>query len=215
MHEWHSNVSALSVHGGLIDPGPASTGSHGLDMLVSLQAVMSVFRDDPRFYNLASYLVCAPLVLAWGLVTLRTRPSARRAWLALAAIAALAMLPVYHRLFDARLLLLTVPACAMLWAEGGLIGWLALAVTWAGFVLTGDIPWVIFLALIRTLHLPAAGLTGQILMASPGLSCPPRLLAMGISICGSTCRAVPPQPYRRSLEARGKRRMSRGCQIPD
>ncbi len=196
MHEWHSNVSALSVHGGLMDPGPASTGSHGLDMLVSLQAVMSVFRDDPRFYNLASYLVCAPLVLAWGLVTLRTRPSARRAWLALAAIAALAMLPVYHRQVDARLLLLTVPACAMLWAQGGRIGRVALAVTSAGLVLTGDIPWVIFLGLIGKLHLPATALTGQMLMAVQVFPAPLILLVMGIFylwvyVSRSSASAVP------------------------
>jgi len=32
------------------------------------------------------------------------------------------MLVTYHRPFDAKLLLLAVPACAMLWAEGGRIG---------------------------------------------------------------------------------------------
>ena len=184
IQELHSNVLTLSVHGGLLDPGPASTGSHGLDMLVSLQAGLSVFWDDPRFYNLASYLVCAPLVLAWGWVTLRTRPSARNAWLALAAIAALSMLPVYHRQVDARLLLLTVPACAMLWAEGGRIGRLALAVTTAGLVLTGDIPWAIFYSLISKLHLPATALMGNISL--PCMSFPFRSFCWlwVFSICG-------------------------------
>jgi hypothetical protein len=180
MQEWHSNLAAFSAHGGINDPGPASTGVHGLDMLVSLQTAISVFRDDPRFYNPASYLVCAPLVIAWGLVTLRSRPSTRRHWLALAAIAALSMLPVYHRQVDARLLLLTVPACAMLWTEGGRIGRLALVVTTAGFVLTGDIPWTIFFGLIGKLHLPANALTGKMLMAVQIFPVPLILLAMGI-----------------------------------
>jgi hypothetical protein len=48
------------------DPGPASLGSHGLNMVVSLQAAISVFRDDPRIYNPVSYMVCAPLLLAWA-----------------------------------------------------------------------------------------------------------------------------------------------------
>ena len=40
------------------------------------------------------------------------------------------MLPVYHRLYDeAKTLLLTIPACALLWLEGGVIGWLALLLT--------------------------------------------------------------------------------------
>ena len=180
MQEWHSNVAAFSVHGGVNDPGPASTGGHGLDMLVSLQTAISVLWDDPRFYNLVSYLICAPLVLAWGFITLRSRPSTRRAWLALAAITALSMLPVYHRQVDARLLLLTVPACAMLWAEGGRIGRLALAVTTAGLVLTGDIPWAIFFGVTSKLHLPATALTGTILMAVQMFPVPLILLAVGV-----------------------------------
>ena len=179
MQEWHSNVAAFSVHGGVNDPGPASTGGHGLDMLVSLQTAISVLWDDPRFYNLVSYLICAPLVLAWGFITLRSRPSTRRAWLALAAITALSMLPVYHRQVDARLLLLTVPACAMLWAEGGRIGRLALAVTTAGLVLTGDIPWAIFFGVTSKLHLPANALTGKVLVAVQVFPVPLTLLVMG------------------------------------
>ena len=180
MQELHSNILAFSVHGGINDPGLASTGGHGLDMLISLQTAISVFRDDPRIYNPASYLICAPLLLLWAFVTLRSRPSFARAWLALAAIAALSMLPVYHRLYDAKLLLLTVPACAMLWAEGGLIGWLALLVNTAGFVLTGDIPWAIFLGLINNPHLPTTWLSGQILMAAQVFPVPLILLVMVI-----------------------------------
>ena len=51
LQEWRSNILAFSVHGGINDPGPASAGGHGLGMLVNLQAVLSVFRDDPHFYN--------------------------------------------------------------------------------------------------------------------------------------------------------------------
>jgi hypothetical protein len=90
------------------------------------------------------------------------------------------MLPVYHRQVDARLLLLTVPACAMLWAEGGRIGRLALAVTTAGLVLTGDIPWAIFFGVASKLHLPATALTGTILMAVQMFPVPLILLAVGV-----------------------------------
>jgi len=180
MQELYSNILAFSVHGGTIDPGPASTGAHGLAMVINLQAVISVFRDDPRIYNPVSYLICALLLLVWALVTLRSRPSPERAWLALAAIAALSMLPVYHRLYDAKLLLLTVPACAMLWAEGGLTGRLALLVNSAAFVLTGDLPWAFVLGLISHLHLPATPLCGQILTAVQVFPAPLILLIMGI-----------------------------------
>jgi hypothetical protein len=50
----------------------------------------------------------------------------------------------------------------------------------AGFVLTGDIPWAIFLGLINNLHLPTTWLSGQILMAAQVFPAPLILLVMGI-----------------------------------
>jgi hypothetical protein len=198
MQEIHTNILAYSMRGGINDPGPASIGAHGLAMVISLQSVISFFWDDPRIYNSVSYLVCAPLLLIWAFVTLRSRPSPKRVWLALAAIAALSMLPVYHRQMDAKLLLLTVPACAMLWAEGGFIGWLALLVNSAGFVLTGDLPWVVVLSLIGRLHLPATRLSGWMVMAVQVFPIPLILLVMGIFylwVYVRRCSAhAPPQP---------------------
>ncbi len=178
--EWRTNVLALSVHGGMNDPGPASAGAHGIGKMISLQTVFSVFWDDPRIYNQLSYLVCAPLLLLWAFVTMRSRPSQKKVWSALAAIAALSMLPVYHRQVDTKLLLLTIPACAMLWAEGGRIGRLALLVTSAGLLLTGEIPWVIVLSLIGNLHLPATELSRQISMAVQLFPLPLFLLVVGV-----------------------------------
>ena len=138
---------------GLNDPSPASSGAHGIGMMINLQTALSFFRDDPRFYNPATYLVCGVLLLVWAFKTLRSRITPASGWLALAAIAPLTMLPVYHRQSDVLiLLLLAVPACAMLWAERGLIGRLALIVTAAGFVLTGDFTWVIFHGTVGNLH---------------------------------------------------------------
>jgi uncharacterized BrkB/YihY/UPF0761 family membrane protein len=78
------------------------------------------------------------------------------------------------------LLLFAVPASAMLWAEGGRIGRLALLVTSAGFVLTGDLPWVVILSLISRLHLPATRLSGWIVMAVQVFPIPLILLLMGV-----------------------------------
>jgi uncharacterized SAM-binding protein YcdF (DUF218 family) len=91
-------------------------------MMVNLQTVISVFWDDPRIYNATSYIACGALLLAWVFVTVRFRFSPARTWLALAAIAALSLLPIYHRQQDTKLLLLTIPACVVLWTEGGLVG---------------------------------------------------------------------------------------------
>jgi hypothetical protein len=178
--ELRANILAYSAHGGINDPGLSSIGAHGLGMMVSLQTVISVFWEEPRFYNLVTCLICAPLLLLWAFTALRSRPSAKRTWLALAAIAAFTMLPVYHRQIDTRLLLLTVPACAMLWAEGGVIGRLALLINSAAFVLTGDLPWVVVLSLIGRLHLSATRLSGWIVMAVQVFPIPLILLLMGI-----------------------------------
>ena len=180
VQELHSNITVFFARGGINDPGLASAGAHGLGMVISLQAIFSVFWDNTRIYNPASYLVFAPLLLVWMFVTLRYHSSPERTWLAIAAIAAFSMLPVYHRQYDAKLILLTVPACAMLWAEGGLIGPLALGVNTAAFVLTADLPWAFLFGLISHFHLSTTGLSGQILMAVQVFPVPLTLLTMGI-----------------------------------
>jgi hypothetical protein len=152
--ELQSTLEAFSAHGGLNDPGPASSGAHRLGMMVNLQTWLSFVRDDPRFYNYLSYAVCGALLLIWTLATLRTRPSPDKAWLALAAISALTMLPIYHRQPDTKLLILSVPACAMLYAEGNRTGRAALLITAATFLFNGDLPWLIVLSVISHISIP-------------------------------------------------------------
>jgi hypothetical protein len=154
-------------------------GWHGLSMLVNLQTIFSAFWSDPHIYNLAAYLVCGPLLLIWAVVAFRSRSTSSNTWLALAAIAALTMLPFYHRQYDAKLLLLTVPACAMLWAERGIVGWLALLLNAVGFVVTGDLSWIAILKLIELLFAPANALTARILANVQVFSAPLILLSLG------------------------------------
>lgn len=178
--EMRSNLAAISTHGGLNEPGPASMTGRTAEMVIDLQSDLSVFRDDPRFYNPVSYLICGALLAVWALKTPRASFSPARAWLALAAIAPLSMLPIYHRPYDAKLLLLTIPACALLWAEGGLIGWLSLVLNSAGIVLTGDIPLAILARLTGNLNASTAGLAGKILTVALARPAPLILLTMSI-----------------------------------
>ena len=163
IHDWQTNMTAISAPGGLNDPRPASVTNNSAGSVISLQAVFSIFRDDPRFYNSASYLVCGTLLLVWVFTTLRSRSSRDSAWLALAAIVPLTILVTYHRVYDAKLLLLTVPACALLWAGGGPTRWIACALNAAGVVLNGDITLAILELFTKQLHLSTAALSGQIL----------------------------------------------------
>jgi hypothetical protein len=141
MGELSANLRSASMHGQVDDPGPSSVDprQHGA-IMISLQTVFSMYRDDPRFYNPLSYFVSGALLLVWVVTTIRVHFSRERAWLALATIAPLSMLPIYHRLHDTCLLLLVFPAFAAIWAAGGAASWIGLALTGAGTVLTGDFP---------------------------------------------------------------------------
>jgi hypothetical protein len=180
MQDWHSNMTFISARGGLNDPGPTAAVADTFAKVISLQAIFSVFRDDPRFYNPASYLVCDPLVLVWLVTTMRSRSSQDRALLALAAIVPLTILVTYHRVYDAKLVLLTVPACAMLWARGGPIRWIALILNAAGVVLCSDVPLILLEEFAQRLHLSTAVLSGQILTVVLDRPTPVILLIMAI-----------------------------------
>jgi hypothetical protein len=163
MSDWQSNLSAINAPGGINEPGPSSLNGGSASTVVDLQAAISIFRDDPSFYNPISYLLCGALLLAVAARTLRARFSLPNAWLALAAVTALTMLVTYHRPWDAKLLLLAIPACAMLWAEGGPARWPALLITTAGLVFTADIPLAILSILAKNLHIGTAGILEKIL----------------------------------------------------
>jgi hypothetical protein len=180
MQELHSNLLAASAPGMNSDPGLSNSVRYGPSMIIDLQSIISVFWNDPHIYDLVSYLVCGALLLVWSVRTLRARLSPEGAWIALAAVVPLTMLVTYHRPYDAKLLLLSVPACAMLWAKGGMIRWLAFLLNTAGIVLTSDIPLVISLILTRNIHISATGLSGQTMLDVLMRPTPLILLAMGI-----------------------------------
>jgi len=150
--ELHANLAEGLASGGLNNAGPTTQGGRGIGQIVSLQAVLSLIHDDARFYNPAAYAICGILLLLWCIRTLRIGYSPRMAWFGLASISALAMLPFYHRTYDARLLVLAVPACATLWMEHGALRRTALWLTLAAIILTGDIFWI---ALFEITHYSA------------------------------------------------------------
>jgi hypothetical protein len=177
---WHSNMSAITAAGGLNEPGPGSITGSTAGMVIDLQAAISIMRDDPRIYNSVSYMTCGALLLLWSVRTLKVQFSQSRAWLALASVAAITMLVSYHRPYDAKLLLLTVSACAMLWAKGGPVGWIALLLNAAGIALTGDVPLSILVVLTNNLHIDTVGIFSRILKTVLMRPTPLILLAMGI-----------------------------------
>lgn len=176
--ELRNNLAVLSARGGPADPGPMGASSRTFSPILSLQSTLSVFKDDPRFYNPASYLIGGGLIVAWGIAVLRRRSTTEGALLALAAISILTMLPVYHRADDAKLLLLVVPACAMLWRREGQRRWVALGLTSAAVFVTSAFPIVVLTFVTRNLSPSLSSFTGKLalLLLQPA---PVVLLATG------------------------------------
>jgi hypothetical protein len=180
MQDWQSNMTVISARGGFNDPGPTAVVADSFAKVISLQAIFSIFHDDPQFYNPATYLVCGALLLVWLIATLRSRSSREKDWLALAAIVPLTLLITYHRVYDAKLVMLTIPACALLWTRGGPVKWIALGLSAAGVVVCSDIPLILLEWFAQGLHLSTAVLSGQILTVVLGRPATDILLLMGV-----------------------------------
>ena len=194
VQELHSNLVTTAARGDMNDPGPNSVTGRTPNMIISLQTVFSVVKDEPRFYNLATYLVCGPLLLAWAIKAARLRSTPAGIWLALAVIVPLTMLVTYHRPYDAKLLLLTIPACAMLSMEGGPIARWASILSTAAVVFTADIPLGIVVVVAQKLHLNATGFTGKTLTLLLDRPAPLVLLAMAAFYLWVYLRRAPDPP---------------------
>jgi hypothetical protein len=177
--ELHSNLLTDAAPGGACDPGPSTANSgSGPSVNISLQSTLALVWNDPHIYNPVTYLVCGVLLLLGLALILGSRFSPTSAWIALGWVVPLTMLVTYHRPYDAKLLLLAIPACAMLWVERGVIWWFATLITTAALASTADIPLTILLILNRNLHTSSAGLFGKIITAVLMRPTPLILLAM-------------------------------------
>ncbi|MDR5727418.1 MAG: hypothetical protein RB191_08330, partial [Terriglobia bacterium] len=203
IQELHANLANFSARGDLNDPGPTAVSGRTGNMIISLQAVFSVLWDEPSFYNPATYLVCAPLFLLWARRVSRTRLSADGAWLAIAAVVPLTMLVTYHRTYDAKLIMLTVPACAMLFAKGDRIAQWAFAFTTAGIFFSADIPLGMVLAFSGKLHLKPAGFIEKALFILLYRPVPLLLLAMAAFYLWVFLRHAPKQSASMGAETGG------------
>ena len=178
-HEVQRNIAAVSAPGTVNYPGPSGASMNSPGPIIALQAMFSVLWEDPRFYNSASYLVAGFLILVWILKVARVRPSLEESRFALAAISVLTLLPVYHRPDDSGLLLLMIPACAMLWAGGGPRRWPALVLTSAAIFFTSDIPLAVLVMWAKRLSVSASTLAGKLTMVLVLRPTPIILLAAG------------------------------------
>lgn len=161
--ELAANLAQTSAPGDISDPGPSSVSrSVSADVIVDLQTVVSVFRDDPRVYNPVTLVVCASILAILLIAASRKSNTPATLWLGFAAVAALSMLPSYHRPYDAKLLLLAIPASAMLWAAGGRLARFAVVLSGLAVTVTGDIPLAIVSILTRNIHVSQMSLIWKV-----------------------------------------------------
>ncbi len=176
--ELAANLTYLTARGGICDPGPTSI--LWPTAMVNLQTIISLFDNDPRIYNLVAYALCSALILPLAYTTIRSKLSIQSMWIALAAISAITLLIDYHRRNDTKLLLLSVPACVMLFSQRGRKGRLALALTSAAFFFTGDIPWMMGIEFLNSLQVHHKFLASHLQIPICVLPAPLSLSAVGI-----------------------------------
>ncbi len=120
--ELQRNLGLTGYPGSINDPSPVMMAIPTVGSMVHLQTVFAVFWSASSIYNLLTYIVCGALIAIWAVTSIRGRLNPQDQWLALAAGAFLSLLPVYHRTHDAKLILVAVPACAMLYCDKGALG---------------------------------------------------------------------------------------------
>ncbi len=158
--EMKSNIALTTTPGDINDPGPHSMATKGPVMIISLQSVVSFFRDDPTVYKSVSYAICGTLILVWGFAMIRFRELYSLSMISLAVVVPLSLLIAYHRNHDGKLLLLILPGCIQLWREGGWQGRLAGIITGTLFVLTGDLTILEIFQFEGNVHVTSKGLLG-------------------------------------------------------
>lgn len=177
--ELQHNLVATSAQGDLSDPGPTSMAAHGIGMMINLQTILSLLRNQASFYNPVSYAISLLLLLPALYLTPKKSNSIEVSWFALGAYGAISMLPIYHRLYDARVLILAIPLTAVLWKKRDPMAKLAALVAAGTILLTGGIPWGIFLRLSSNLH-PSTDLTKTIMVLSQVAPAPAILLVSSL-----------------------------------
>jgi hypothetical protein len=158
LSELHRNVDFEVARGSVDDPGPSGMGAGTAAAIIDLQSILSGVKDDPHFYNPLAYTIAGLPLLILFLVAFRKRPTQDGMLLALAAISALSLLPVYHRINDAGILLLSLPACVLLWNERRPGRSLALVLTSAAILFTASTP----LAFLSTNSQAISAVTGKV-----------------------------------------------------
>jgi hypothetical protein len=121
-----TNLSATLSPGGSADPRPANRQAIGD---TNLQTLTSIFLNDAGRFNPVAYVIFLALFAAGGMAVVRASGGRELHFLALGALSILSLMPVYHRFYDTRLLLLSIPAVLIVFQRHRLLGTLIAVLT--------------------------------------------------------------------------------------
>ncbi len=108
-----TNLKGNAQAGGANDP---SQGSLAGPYMANLQPLFAAGTRQLKLYNLAARVLTLVLIAAWSMLAWRTPNSPQKHVLGIASMACIMLLPIYHRQYDTRILLLVFPAIALLLA---------------------------------------------------------------------------------------------------
>jgi hypothetical protein len=114
-----TNLSATLSPGGSADPRPENQQAIG-DL--NLQSLTSIVFPEAHTFNAVAYSAFLVLLALGVLVVLRTSANQETHLISLAALSVLTLMPVYHRFYDTRLLLLSIPAVGIVFQKRRLLG---------------------------------------------------------------------------------------------
>lgn len=105
--------------GGAGDPRTANPDGAAM---VNFQTDSSLLTANIEHANFVAWGVALALTAGWLFAIRQAKPQRENDILAIAAICCITLLPVYHRMYDTRLLLLTVPALVLLLRNNRIVG---------------------------------------------------------------------------------------------
>jgi hypothetical protein len=114
-----ANLSATLSPGGSADPRPANPQAIGDE---NLQALTSIFIAKAGQFNAAAYSIFLVLYGAGIVAVLRAHRGPELHLVALGTLSILTLMPVYHRFYDTRLLMLSVPAVVVVFQKRRVLG---------------------------------------------------------------------------------------------
>jgi len=129
---WLADLSAnLKGNAGAHGANDPTRGSIEAPYMANLQPLIAAEDSNEKVYNLAAQALTLLLLAAWAVPAWRMPNSMHKHILAIASMACIMLLPIYHRQYDTRVLLLVFPAVALLLAwrrSWGIAGLAILAV---------------------------------------------------------------------------------------